>query len=160
MDTFLWRRVVPDGLPPERRADRRRSHDDSGGLGAKEVSEQLIIDAAKYREHQDCKTLVCLVYDPGASVKNPRGIERDFAKLSGNGMEVICVITPRRPLKRGPRHADSAKTRPRSYVWRIKHSAILLFLCIPCANPPGSLLFSFGSRPLDNSYISQSFPTA
>ena len=47
------------------------------GLGAKEVSEQLIIDAAKYREHQDCKTLVCLVYDPGGIVKNPRGIGLD-----------------------------------------------------------------------------------
>jgi hypothetical protein len=64
------------------------------GLGAKEVSEQLIIDAAKYREHQDCKTLICLVYDPGGLVKNPRGIERDLAKLSGNGLEVICIITP------------------------------------------------------------------
>jgi hypothetical protein len=64
------------------------------GLTAKEVSEQLIIDAAKYRQHPECKTLVCLVYDPAALVKNPRGIERDLAKLSGNGLEMICVITP------------------------------------------------------------------
>jgi len=64
------------------------------GLGAKEVSEELIIDAAKYRQHPDCKTLICLVYDPSSLVKNPRGIERDLAKLSGNGLDVICVITP------------------------------------------------------------------
>jgi hypothetical protein len=64
------------------------------GLTGKEVSEQLIIDAAKYRQHQDCKTLICLVYDPDAMVKNPRGIERDLAKLSGDGLEVICIITP------------------------------------------------------------------
>jgi REase_DpnII-MboI len=64
------------------------------GLLAKEVSEQLIIDATKYRQHPECKTLICLVYDPGGLVKNPRGIERDLAKLSGNGVEVICVITP------------------------------------------------------------------
>ena len=64
------------------------------GLGAKEVSEQLIIDAAKYRPHPECKTLVCLVYDPGGLVKNPRGIERDLARLSGNGLEMICVVTP------------------------------------------------------------------
>lgn len=64
------------------------------GLMAKEVSEQLIIDAAKYRQHPECKTLVCLVYDPAAVVKNPRGIERDLAKLSGNGLEVICAIIP------------------------------------------------------------------
>lgn len=64
------------------------------GLAAKEASEQLIIDAAKYRQHPDCKVLICLVYDPSGSVKNPRGIERDLAKLSGNGLDVICVITP------------------------------------------------------------------
>jgi hypothetical protein len=64
------------------------------GLAAKEVSEQLMIDAAKYREHQDCKTLVCLVYDPSDLVKNPRGIERDLSKLSRNGLEVICLIVP------------------------------------------------------------------
>lgn len=64
------------------------------GLTAKEVSEQLIIDAARYRQHAECKTLICLVYDPEGFVKNPRGIERDLAKLSGNGLEMICVITP------------------------------------------------------------------
>lgn len=64
------------------------------GLADKEVSEQLIIDAAKYKEHPDCKVLVCLVYDPGSLVKNPRGVERDLARLSGNGLEVICIITP------------------------------------------------------------------
>lgn len=64
------------------------------GLLAKEVSEQLIIDAAKYNQHSECKTLVCLVYDPTGLVKNPRGIERDLAKLSNSGLEVICVVTP------------------------------------------------------------------
>jgi REase_DpnII-MboI len=64
------------------------------GLTAKEVSEQLIIDAAKYRQNTECKTLVCLVYDPDGLIKNPRGIERDLAKLSGNGLEMICIITP------------------------------------------------------------------
>jgi hypothetical protein len=64
------------------------------GLSAKDVSEQLIIDAAKYRQHPDCKTLICLVYDPSGFVKNPRGIERDLGKLSGNGLELICIITP------------------------------------------------------------------
>jgi hypothetical protein len=63
-------------------------------LLAKDVSEQLIIDAAKYRQLPECKSLICLVYDPSALVKNPRGIERDLVKLSGNGLEVICVITP------------------------------------------------------------------
>src|SRR5213593_1092790 len=49
---------------------------------AKEISEELIIDAARYKTHPDCKTLVCLVYDPNNQIKNPRGVERDLAKLS------------------------------------------------------------------------------
>jgi hypothetical protein len=79
MDAVLRRRVLAYGFP---------------ALTAKKVSEQLIIDAAKYRQHSECKTLICLVYDPAALVKNPRGVERDMAKLSGNGLEMICVITP------------------------------------------------------------------
>jgi hypothetical protein len=64
------------------------------GLDAKEVSDQLIIDVVRYRQHQDCKTLVCFVYDPSGLVNNPRGIERDLARLSGSGLDVICVIMP------------------------------------------------------------------
>jgi REase_DpnII-MboI len=64
------------------------------GLTAKEVSGQLIIDAAEYRQHPESKTLVCLVYDPNGLIKNPGGIERDLAKLSGDGLEMVCVIMP------------------------------------------------------------------
>ena len=61
---------------------------------AKEISEELIIDASRYKAHQDCKTLVCLVYDPNNHIKNPRGVERDLAKLSADDLQVICIITP------------------------------------------------------------------
>jgi hypothetical protein len=64
------------------------------GLAGKEVADQLIIDVARYCGHQECKTLICLVYDPSGSVKNPRGLETDLAKLPGNGLTVICVVTP------------------------------------------------------------------
>lgn len=64
------------------------------GLTTKQVSEELTIDAVNYRQHADCKTLICLVYDPAALVKNPRGIERDLAMLSDNGLDVICAIVP------------------------------------------------------------------
>jgi hypothetical protein len=64
------------------------------GLGAKESSEQLIIDAARYSGHTDCQTLICSVYDPGGIIKNPRGMERDLAKLSRPGLEVVAVIAP------------------------------------------------------------------
>lgn len=64
------------------------------GLGAKEISDQLIIDVARYREHPSCKILVCFVYDPSELVKNPRGVERDLEKSSGRGLDVKCLIRP------------------------------------------------------------------
>jgi hypothetical protein len=63
------------------------------GLTAREVSDQLIIDAARYISHQDCATLVCLVYDPHRFLRNPRGLESDIAKLSRDGLTVMCIIT-------------------------------------------------------------------
>jgi hypothetical protein len=63
-------------------------------LRSREVSGQLIIDAARYKQHQDCRALVCLVYDSGRLVKNPRGLDGDLAKLSGDGLIVACKITP------------------------------------------------------------------
>ena len=47
------------------------------GLAEKELSDQLIIDIARYRSHPNCKTLVCFVYDPEERIKNPIGIEND-----------------------------------------------------------------------------------
>ena len=64
------------------------------GLDARMVSEQLIVDVARYRQQADCESLVCFVYDPSGRVQNPRGVERDLAKLSGNGLDVICAIRP------------------------------------------------------------------
>lgn len=48
------------------------------GLAAREIGEQLIIDIEKYKEHPDCKTLVCFVYDPEGRIANPRGVETDL----------------------------------------------------------------------------------
>ena len=63
-------------------------------LGERQIGEQLIVDAARYRAHPDCKTLVCFVYDPEAHLRNPRGIEADLAKLSAKDLNVIAIIAP------------------------------------------------------------------
>lgn len=63
------------------------------GLGAKEVGEQLLVDIQKYKEHSDCKTLVCFVYDPEGRIGNPRGIENDLNKTY-DGLPVKVLITP------------------------------------------------------------------
>lgn len=65
------------------------------GLSQKKVREQLIIDKAYYKTHPKCKTLYCLVYDPGDKIKNPRGFERDLSDKV-NGFETRVFVVPRR----------------------------------------------------------------
>ena len=66
------------------------------GLGARELGEQLIVDIQKYKQHPDCRTLVCFVYDPEGRIANPRRIEND---LSGeeDGLTVRVIIAPKGP---------------------------------------------------------------
>jgi hypothetical protein len=65
-------------------------------LRDKELSNELIQDVTRYKNHSDCKTLVCLVYDPEALVKNPHGLESDIRKLSSEKLEVEAIIVPKR----------------------------------------------------------------
>lgn len=51
------------------------------GLKDKELGEQLLIDIAKYKQHSNCKSLYCFVYDPDGHVRNPRGLEKDLEKV-------------------------------------------------------------------------------
>lgn len=64
------------------------------GLGARELGEQLMVDIQKYKQHPDCRTLVCFVYDPEGRIADPRGIESD---LSGDkdGLTVRVIIAPK-----------------------------------------------------------------
>ena len=64
------------------------------GLGARELGEQLMVDTQKYKQHPDCRTLVCFVYDPEGPSADPRGIEND---LSGDkdGLTVRVIIAPK-----------------------------------------------------------------
>lgn len=63
------------------------------GLGNKEATEQLIIDIAKYKTHPDCKSLICFVYDPNGSIKNPRGFEQDIMKTEKD-LDVKVYVRP------------------------------------------------------------------
>ena len=62
-------------------------------LRAKELGEQLIVDIDKYKEHSDCKTLLCFVYDPEGWIANPRGIETDLNR-DDSDLPVKVLITP------------------------------------------------------------------
>ena len=64
------------------------------GLDAKEIGSQLIEDITRYREHPDCKSLICFVYDPNGLVSNPVGLENDLNRIE-NGLKVKVLILPK-----------------------------------------------------------------
>jgi hypothetical protein len=64
------------------------------GLGVKEVGNQLLIDIARYRSHQDCKTLFCFVYDSAGRIANPSGIEADLSH-DRHGLATRVRIRPK-----------------------------------------------------------------
>ena len=57
------------------------------------VGEQLIIDIARYKQHPDCKTLVCFVYDPQHYLTNPAGLTSDLSKVH-DGLVVEVMVSP------------------------------------------------------------------
>lgn len=62
-------------------------------LRDKQLGEQLIIDIKRYQAHPDCRTLVCLVYDPFKVLKNPAGIRNDLSGKHEN-LNVRVIIVP------------------------------------------------------------------
>jgi len=63
------------------------------GLDAKQLGEDLLIDIAKYKNYQYCKTLVCFAYDPEGRIQNPRGLEQDLQRATTD-VKVIVFIRP------------------------------------------------------------------
>jgi hypothetical protein len=63
-------------------------------LPNKQLRNQLLVDIASYRQHKDCRTLICFVYDPEGRVQNPRGFERDLGTQSTKDFEVVVLVRP------------------------------------------------------------------
>jgi REase_DpnII-MboI len=64
------------------------------GLGQKEVVTQLAEDILRYQSHQDCRTLLCFVYDPTGKCTNPTALENDLTKDHGS-LQVIVLVQPK-----------------------------------------------------------------
>lgn len=64
-------------------------------LRDKLIGEQLIVDITKYKEHPDCKTLVCFIYDAEGLIANPTGLENDLNKLSTDRLSVKTYVFPK-----------------------------------------------------------------
>jgi hypothetical protein len=60
-------------------------------LRAKEIGEELLVDIGRYRTLPGIRHLVCLVFDAGHNVENPRGLERDLTGTS-NGLPVTVRV--------------------------------------------------------------------
>ncbi|HMF22825.1 MAG TPA: hypothetical protein VKG24_11965 [Pseudolabrys sp.] len=60
-------------------------------LRDKQVGEQLLIDIGRYQSHQDCRRLICFVYDPFGHLRNPAGLEADLSKTIGK-LEVKVIV--------------------------------------------------------------------
>jgi hypothetical protein len=65
------------------------------GLSAAKIGEELIVDIARYQSHQDCKHLLCFVYDPEGRVENPAELERDLSGMR-DLLQVTVLVRPLR----------------------------------------------------------------
>jgi hypothetical protein len=67
-DFLLWK----EGVVVEAKMARKT-------LRQREITDQLIIDKARYSSDPRCKTIVCFIYDPEGWCKNPAALETDLS---------------------------------------------------------------------------------
>jgi hypothetical protein len=65
----------------------RHNHDE------KKISDELIIDIARYTKHANCKKLVCLVYDPNGVIDNKSEL-CDLEDKSNTKLSVHIYVVP------------------------------------------------------------------
>ena len=61
-------------------------------LKSRDVSDELIIDMARYTGHPDFKTFIAIVYDPKKYLDNPAGIEDDLSKLNKEMLVKVIIL--------------------------------------------------------------------
>ena len=61
-------------------------------LGDTELGDQLLIDIAKYQQHENVNKLYCFIYDPERRVTNPIALVKDLEKQSTKDFKVIVKI--------------------------------------------------------------------
>lgn len=63
-------------------------------LSEKQIGEELMVDATRYRAHPDCQALICFVYDPEGRAGNPVGLERDLESMA-IGLKIRVIVAPK-----------------------------------------------------------------
>ena len=64
------------------------------GLNAKDLSDQLQIDAERYRSHGRCTTLLCFMYDPEGRIGSPRSLEASLTSVS-KSFVIDVLVAPK-----------------------------------------------------------------
>jgi hypothetical protein len=64
------------------------------GLNAKDLTDQLRIDAERYRSRDRCTMLFCFIYDPEGRIGNPRGLETNLTSVS-DSFVVEVIVAPK-----------------------------------------------------------------
>ena len=64
------------------------------GLTVKDLTDQLRIDAARYRFHGRCTTLLCFMYDPDGRIGNPQGLEASLTSVN-DAFVVDVLVAPK-----------------------------------------------------------------
>ena len=61
------------------------------GLNAKDLGDQLRVDAERYRSRDRATTLLCFMYDPEGRIGNPRGLEASLTSVNESFMIDVFV---------------------------------------------------------------------
>jgi hypothetical protein len=64
------------------------------GLNTKDLTDQLRIDAERYRSYGRCRTLLCFMYDPEGRVGNPRGLETSLTSVT-DSFVIDVLVAPK-----------------------------------------------------------------
>jgi hypothetical protein len=64
------------------------------GLNAKDFTDQLRIDAERYRSYGCCRTLLCFIYDPEGRIGNPRGLEASLTSVT-DSFAIDVLVAPK-----------------------------------------------------------------
>lgn len=64
------------------------------GLNAKDLTDQLRIDAERYRSYGCCRTLLCFMYDPEGRIGNPRGLEASLTSAT-DSFVIDVLVAPK-----------------------------------------------------------------
>jgi len=61
-------------------------------LDEKEIADQLITDFARFKEHPNCNTLICFVYDPERRISNPAGFKNDLESHTSHQFAIKVYV--------------------------------------------------------------------